>query len=511
MSLHRLHTAAQQRSTQQIEKQQKNSRINQSTTSSCDVKAKEHTRQKRIWDLLRNMPTFTIRFLRLVAFVVFLLPAFVVFAWHYVTCDRVAAYYGNCQMHIDEKNDDEQGHETTTSSETGICNGVANRQKNYTQFKVPFFSRQYLDIYGSRTPSPGKTTKKPVVIFLTGGAWIIGYRMWGTLLGRALAPFGILVIVPDYRNFPRVNIEGMVQDVDLSIQWVFDHVEEYGGDKEKVVLAGQSAGAHIGGVVVAMKVWDWLRRERWAAMESIGMKCTEQEVVDEVQSEPSMEMSPLKSTYLPQQLRGFISTSSPHNLVTMRPILHQHGLSASVQKSIFGGLGEGQNDNSGGREEDVFEKWSPYHLFIKAHEEYVNLLDLGDEKKSEGLEVCDIFPRFCVIHGTADKTVPVKEAIEFISLLSKLQIPTEIKMYKGWSHTDPILEAPMRGNHLYHEDIYELVCTWTGGVGSSSYANGDGNEQSHAIAMKRFDKQHPILQPICPSVLVQVARFCNPF
>ena len=56
--------------------------------------------------------------------------------------------------------------------------------------------------------------------------------------------------------------------------------------------------------------------------------------------------------------------------------------------------------------EDVFEKWSPYHLVLKAHQEYVDLTRLGEEKKSEGSNnLCDIFPKFCVIHGTADKTV----------------------------------------------------------------------------------------------------------
>eukprot|EP00985_Skeletonema_marinoi_P029054 scaffold26595_cov80-Skeletonema_marinoi.AAC.2 len=104
-----------------------------------------------------------------------------------------------------------------------------------------WLSRHYLDMYGSRTHVNGNKEKKPVVIFLTGGAWIIGYRMWGCLLARALVPFGILVIIPDYRNFPKVNIKGMVDDVDMSIQWVLDHVEEYGGDGKRVVLVGQSA------------------------------------------------------------------------------------------------------------------------------------------------------------------------------------------------------------------------------------------------------------------------------
>ncbi|KAL7533633.1 hypothetical protein ACHAWF_004563 [Thalassiosira exigua] len=468
MSLHRLQSVLQRRRpsagqpTQQTEKTHKSQRRGSQRHS----KAK-NTRRRRIRDLLRHIPTFTLRFLRLMAFVVFLLPAFVVFVWHYLTCDRIAAYYGPYEDCIDEETDDD------------------GDKKNKS--KDPFFSRHYLDIYGSRTPSPERTTeKKPVVIFVTGGAWIIGYRMWGALLGRALAPFGVLVIVPDYRNFPRVNIEGMVQDVDMSIQWVFDHVEEYGGDKEKIVLVGQSAGAHIGGVVVSMKVRGWLCGER-GEVEGSSPNCTVEGVDN---TEGSRQQMLLKSTYSPQELCGFISTSAPHNLVTMRPVFHHHGLSASVQKSIFGGLGDDERCNR--EEEDVFEKWSPYHLAAKAHSEHRNLLESGSEKCP--VELAGIFPRLCVIHGTADKTVPIGEAIGFIALLTKLKIPTKTKLYKGWTHTDPILEAPMRGNHLYHKDIYDCVFSWTG-----------------SKSMGSFDEKHPQLQPICPTLLVEAARYCNPF
>lgn len=446
----------------------------------------KNTRRRRILDLLSHIPTFIFRFLRLLVFVVVLLPAFCVFAWHYVVCDRVAVYYGDhCSCGNKRTNGGNiSQYDATTVKMCRIC-------------KPPIFSRRYLDIYGSNTPLKTNrldnmnTTAKPVVVFLTGGAWIIGYRMWGTLLGRALVPFGILVVVPDYRNFPRVNVDGMVQDVDMSIQWVMDNVEEFGGDANRVVLVGQSAGAHLGGVVVARKVLDWLRRERRVSKSSL---------------------PPLKSTYQPQQLCGFISTSSPHNLVTMREVFHRHGLSANVQKSIFGGMDDDKDDRC------VFERWSPYHLTKKCQEEYLKLMDTKEKREpaDEELRLQDAFPNLSVIHGTADKTVPVTEALEFISLLANLQIPVETKLYKEWSHTDPILEAPMRGNHLYHRDIYEMVCLWTSesnsnGLNGFDNMNGSACNEPKSQPMPAFDDRHLMLKPICPRVLVDLARICNPF
>ena len=112
-----------------------------------------NTRQKRIWDLLRHLPTFTFRFLRLLSFVFFLLPAFIVFLYHYFACDRIAVYYG-------VKKD---------------ADAVIVENTNGERM---FLSRHYLDMYGSRThlnDNEAKTKeKKPVVIFVTGGAWIIG-------------------------------------------------------------------------------------------------------------------------------------------------------------------------------------------------------------------------------------------------------------------------------------------------------------------------------------------------
>jgi prenylcysteine alpha-carboxyl methylesterase len=45
----------------------------------------------------------------------------------------------------------------------------------------------------------------PVLVFITGGAYIIGYKAWGALLARRLSEMGVLVVCLDYRNFPQVR------------------------------------------------------------------------------------------------------------------------------------------------------------------------------------------------------------------------------------------------------------------------------------------------------------------
>ncbi len=39
-----------------------------------------------------------------------------------------------------------------------------------------------------------------------GGAWIIGYKAWGSLLARRLSRYGVIVCCLDYRNFPQAGV-----------------------------------------------------------------------------------------------------------------------------------------------------------------------------------------------------------------------------------------------------------------------------------------------------------------
>ncbi|XP_019426515.1 PREDICTED: isoprenylcysteine alpha-carbonyl methylesterase ICME-like [Lupinus angustifolius] len=101
--------------------------------------------------------------------------------------------------------------------------------------------RNRLDLY-----LPTDTHKPmPVMIFVTGGAWIIGYKAWGSLLGLQLAERDIIVACIDYRNFPQGTISDMVHDASQGISFVINNIANYGGDPNRIYLMGQSAGAHI--------------------------------------------------------------------------------------------------------------------------------------------------------------------------------------------------------------------------------------------------------------------------
>ena len=39
----------------------------------------------------------------------------------------------------------------------------------------------------------------------------------------------IIVVAPDYRQFPQVRADDMLHDIDTAIQWTFDNIHIYGG------------------------------------------------------------------------------------------------------------------------------------------------------------------------------------------------------------------------------------------------------------------------------------------
>ncbi|WP_406697484.1 alpha/beta hydrolase [Sphingomonas qomolangmaensis] len=98
---------------------------------------------------------------------------------------------------------------------------------------------QTLDVW---RPRGGGT--HPVVIFWYGGGWVSGRREEYGFAGRALAARGFVVVVPDYRKVPAVRFPAFVEDGAQAVRWTRDTIASFGGDPERIALAGHSAGAY---------------------------------------------------------------------------------------------------------------------------------------------------------------------------------------------------------------------------------------------------------------------------
>jgi acetyl esterase/lipase len=101
-------------------------------------------------------------------------------------------------------------------------------------------ARQRLDVY-----RPKSEELRPVVVFFYGGSWSAGRKSEYAFVGAALAERGYVTAIPDYRLYPQVRFPAFIEDGASAVAWVQQHASEFGGDPDRIVLMGHSAGAHI--------------------------------------------------------------------------------------------------------------------------------------------------------------------------------------------------------------------------------------------------------------------------
>ncbi|GBG60686.1 hypothetical protein CBR_g12422 [Chara braunii] len=278
--------------------------------------------------------------------------------------------------------------------------------------------------------------RRPVVVFVTGGAWIIGYKAWGALLGRTLSERGVVVACLDYRNFPQGRINDMVDDVTTGIGWVLNNARVMGGDPSLVFLVGQSAGAHLGMLSILRQAIC----EATTGAENLLWRSSD--------------------------LRGFVGLSGPYDIVNLVEHFHKRGL----YRRIFLPLMEGK---------DQVHLHSPSDIVRNS------------VFRRNGYSAASFFPPVTLLHGTEDASVPCTVTTEFADTLQSIGVHARTRLYPGKTHTDPIIEDPMRGGEdELVEDILQIVY--------------EGKEQNVAqLSIRR--------RCMVPDILLRLARFFSPF
>ena len=110
------------------------------------------------------------------------------------------------------------------------------------------------------TPAaPGTEARLPVMVWIHGGGFVVGSGAEGRYDGARLAARGIVVVTVNHRlnalgflALAELTAEsehhssgnyGML-DLVLALKWVKSNIAAFGGDPDKVTIAGESAGSH---------------------------------------------------------------------------------------------------------------------------------------------------------------------------------------------------------------------------------------------------------------------------
>ncbi|MGI5459030.1 carboxylesterase/lipase family protein [Streptomyces sp. CA-249302] len=118
------------------------------------------------------------------------------------------------------------------------------------------------------TPEPGPAARLPVLVWFHGGALTRGSSAVPVYDGSTFARDGVVLVSVNYRLgvegyglFPDAPANPGLRDQLAALRWVHESVAAFGGDPDRVTLAGQSAGAiSIGALLAAPQAQGLVRR-----------------------------------------------------------------------------------------------------------------------------------------------------------------------------------------------------------------------------------------------------------
>jgi arylformamidase len=105
-----------------------------------------------------------------------------------------------------------------------------------------------LDVFPAVAPAA------PVLVFIHGGYWRALDKSDLSFLASAFTDEGAMVVIPNYSLCPDVGMERIPLQLTQALAWVWRHAAEHGGDPNRIVLAGHSAGGHLASM---LSCCDW--------------------------------------------------------------------------------------------------------------------------------------------------------------------------------------------------------------------------------------------------------------
>jgi len=124
------------------------------------------------------------------------------------------------------------------------------REKSTVHLDLPYGDgeKETLDVFPTDRPNA------PVLVFIHGGYWRALGKGDASFVAPSFVQDGALVVVPDYALCPAVSIEHITLQMVRALAWVWRHAAEYGGDPQRIVVAGHSAGGQLAAMMLSC-VW----------------------------------------------------------------------------------------------------------------------------------------------------------------------------------------------------------------------------------------------------------------
>lgn len=219
------------------------------------------------------------------------------------------------------------------------------------------------------------------VLILASGSWkskkslpVDEAKLRGQHWIQGLLNGGFTVFVVRHGSNPRYFVPEMIGDVQRAVRFVRLHAKEYGIDPHRLGLTGGSSGGHLA---------------LMAALQADGGKADSKDEVEHISS----RVQALVTWFPPTDLINFGAENGYKQLQATRPQLFS----------------------------DIFGKITDLEAQLKA----ISPINFATETA----------PPVLLIHGDADKTVPVQQAHLFKARYEALKRPVQVIIQPGGGHT----------------------------------------------------------------------------
>ncbi len=120
----------------------------------------------------------------------------------------------------------------------GVMDGVSTR----ADAAYGPHARQTMDVYWKEGGA-----NKPIFVYIPGGGFVGGDKrsdpVFYANIGACVAHAGMVGVVVNYRLAPEFKWPSAHEDIDAAVRWIAAHAAEFGGDANRIVIMGHSAGA----------------------------------------------------------------------------------------------------------------------------------------------------------------------------------------------------------------------------------------------------------------------------